>query len=142
MVPVLYDVTGAILFVNNALKVVELAYLAEWGTAWFMLGREKRDWRHSKVMRFLPFAGGVPSWLIITGFLKIVVLVFLFKSIPIPAAPLSPTTGCPASGRCSSNTLLMCSRHPGMANTVSSALPMALRPLSSATHAPRASSSR
>ena len=54
-VPVLYHVTGAISFVNEVPKVIEPVYLAQWGTAWVMMRREKRDRRHFKRMRFPPF---------------------------------------------------------------------------------------
>lgn len=54
-VPVLYHVTGAISFVNEVPKVVEPVYLAQWGSAWVMMRREKRDRRHFKRMRFPPF---------------------------------------------------------------------------------------
>jgi pre-mRNA-processing factor 8 len=42
-VPVLYHVTGAITFVNNVPLVVEPIYLAQWGSMWVMMRREKRD---------------------------------------------------------------------------------------------------
>jgi pre-mRNA-processing factor 8 len=54
-VPVLFHVTGAISFVNHVPKVVEPIYRAQWGTAWLMMRREKRDRRHFKRMRFPPF---------------------------------------------------------------------------------------
>eukprot|EP01082_Thalassiosira_pseudonana_P004852 g4102.t2 g4102 g4102.t1 contig15:347793-348559(+) len=54
-VPVLYHVTGAISFVNEVPKVIEPVYLAQWGSAWVMMRREKRDRRHFKRMRFPPF---------------------------------------------------------------------------------------
>lgn len=54
-VPVLYHVTGAITFVNEIPWVVEPIYLAQWGTMWIMMRREKRDRRHFKRMRFPPF---------------------------------------------------------------------------------------
>ena len=54
-VPVLYHVTGAISFVNEVPKVIEPIYLAQWGSAWVMMRREKRDRRHFKRMRFPPF---------------------------------------------------------------------------------------
>lgn len=54
-VPVLYHVTGAISFVNEVPKVIEPVFLAQWGTAWVMMRREKRDRRHFKRMRFPPF---------------------------------------------------------------------------------------
>lgn len=54
-VPVLYHVTGAISFVNEVPKVIEPVYIAQWGTAWTMMRREKRDRRHFKRMRFPPF---------------------------------------------------------------------------------------
>ncbi|KAJ1631132.1 NUC069, PrP8 N-terminal domain-containing protein [Pavlovales sp. CCMP2436] len=55
MVDVLYHVTGAITFVNEVPKVIEPVYLAQWGTMWIMMRREKRDRRHFKRMRFPPF---------------------------------------------------------------------------------------
>ena len=55
MVPALYHITGAITFVNDVPKVIEPVYLAQWGTMWIMMRREKRDRRHFKRMRFPPF---------------------------------------------------------------------------------------
>ena len=54
-VPVLYHITGAITFVNDVPKVIEPVYVAQWGTMWIMMRREKRDRRHFKRMRFPPF---------------------------------------------------------------------------------------
>ncbi|KFG55356.1 pre-mRNA processing splicing factor PRP8, partial [Toxoplasma gondii FOU] len=54
-VAVLYHITGAITFVNEIPWVVEPIYLAQWGTMWIMMRREKRDRRHFKRMRFPPF---------------------------------------------------------------------------------------
>ncbi|KAJ4754388.1 Pre-mRNA-processing-splicing factor [Rhynchospora pubera] len=54
-VKVLYHITGAITFVNEIPWVVEPIYLAQWGTMWIMMRREKRDRRHFKRMRFPPF---------------------------------------------------------------------------------------
>ncbi|KAI8916915.1 splicing factor Prp8 [Powellomyces hirtus] len=54
-VPVLYHVTGAITFVNEVPWVIEPVYIAQWGTMWIMMRREKRDRRHFKRMRFPPF---------------------------------------------------------------------------------------
>lgn len=54
-VKVLYHVTGAITFVNETPLVIEPVYLAQWGTMWIMMRREKRDRRHFKRMRFPPF---------------------------------------------------------------------------------------
>ncbi|RIA83490.1 PRP8 pre-mRNA processing factor 8 [Glomus cerebriforme] len=54
-VPVLYHITGAITFVNEIPWVVEPVYIAQWGTMWIMMRREKRDRRHFKRMRFPPF---------------------------------------------------------------------------------------
>ncbi|ORX74619.1 Prp-8-prov protein [Linderina pennispora] len=54
-VPVLYHVTGAITFVNQIPWVIEPVYLAQWGTMWIMMRREKRDRKHFKRMRFPPF---------------------------------------------------------------------------------------
>jgi pre-mRNA-processing factor 8 len=54
-VKVLYHVTGAISFVNEIPWVVEPIYVAQWGTMWIMMRREKRDRRHFKRMRFPPF---------------------------------------------------------------------------------------
>eukprot|EP00917_Polyrhabdina_sp_WS-2016_P008736 GHVP01019511.1.p1 GENE.GHVP01019511.1~~GHVP01019511.1.p1 ORF type:complete len:2341 (+),score=339.36 GHVP01019511.1:584-7606(+) len=52
---VLYHVTGAISFVNEIPWVIEPVYIAQWGTTWIMMRREKRDRRHFKRMRFPPF---------------------------------------------------------------------------------------
>ncbi|RZB84763.1 pre-mRNA-processing-splicing factor 8A [Glycine soja] len=54
-VRVLYHISGAITFVNEIPWVVEPIYLAQWGTMWIMMRREKRDRRHFKRMRFPPF---------------------------------------------------------------------------------------
>jgi len=54
-VPVLYHITGAITFVNDIPTVIEPVYIAQWGTMWIMMRREKRDRRHFKRMRFPPF---------------------------------------------------------------------------------------
>lgn len=54
-VKVLYHITGAISFVNEIPWVVEPVYIAQWGTMWIMMRREKRDRRHFKRMRFPPF---------------------------------------------------------------------------------------
>ena len=52
---VLYHITGAITFVNDVPRVIEPVYMAQWGTMWIMMRREKRDRRHFKRMRFPPF---------------------------------------------------------------------------------------
>merc|ERR1719502_2112438 len=52
---ILYHITGAITFVNEVPWVVEPIYIAQWGTMWIMMRREKRDRRHFKRMRFPPF---------------------------------------------------------------------------------------
>ena len=54
-VSVLYHITGAITFVNEIPWVIEPVYLAQWGSMWIMMRREKRDRRHFKRMRFPPF---------------------------------------------------------------------------------------
>ena len=54
-VPCLYHVTGAVTFVNETPRVVEPVYIAQWGTMWIMMRREKRDRQHFKRMRFPPF---------------------------------------------------------------------------------------
>lgn len=54
-VPIIYHITGAITFVNVVPWVVEPVFLAQWGTMWIMMRREKRDRRHFKRMRFPPF---------------------------------------------------------------------------------------
>ena len=54
-VSVLYHVTGAITFVNDVPKVIEPVFMAQWGTMWILMRREKRDRRHFKRMRFPPF---------------------------------------------------------------------------------------
>ena len=55
MVNVLYHITGAITFVNEIPLVIEPVYIAQWGTMWIMMRREKRDRQHFKRMRFPPF---------------------------------------------------------------------------------------
>ncbi|KII68270.1 Pre-mRNA-processing-splicing factor 8 [Thelohanellus kitauei] len=52
---VLYHVTGSITFVTDVPNVIEPHYIAQWGTMWVMMRREKRDRRHFKRMRFPPF---------------------------------------------------------------------------------------
>ena len=52
---VLYHITGAISFVDEIPLVIEPVYIAQWGTMWIMMRREKRDRRHFKRMRFPPF---------------------------------------------------------------------------------------
>jgi len=54
-VSILYHVTGAISFVNEVPKVIEPVYIANWGSVWTMMRREKRDRKHFKRMRFPPF---------------------------------------------------------------------------------------
>ncbi len=54
-VRVLYHITGAISFVDEIPLVIEPVFLAQWGTMWIMMRREKRDRRHFKRMRFPPF---------------------------------------------------------------------------------------
>lgn len=54
-VKVLYHITGAITFVNEIPWVIEPVYIAQWGSMWVMMRREKRDRRHFKRMRFPPF---------------------------------------------------------------------------------------
>ncbi|KAG6733971.1 hypothetical protein I3843_01G240300 [Carya illinoinensis] len=54
-VKILYHISGAITFVNEIPWVVEPIYLAQWGSMWIMMRREKRDRRHFKRMRFPPF---------------------------------------------------------------------------------------
>jgi pre-mRNA-processing factor 8 len=54
-VKVLYHITGAITFVNETPFVIEPVFIAQWGTMWIMMRREKRDRRHFKRMRFPPF---------------------------------------------------------------------------------------
>lgn len=54
-VKILYHITGAITFVNEIPFVIEPVYVAQWGTMWVMMRREKRDRRHFKRMRFPPF---------------------------------------------------------------------------------------
>ena len=54
-VRVLYHITGAISFVDEIPLVIEPIYVAQWGTMWIMMRREKRDRRHFKRMRFPPF---------------------------------------------------------------------------------------
>jgi len=54
-VSILYHITGAITFVNEIPLVVEPIFVAQWGTMWIMMRREKRDRRHFKRMRFPPF---------------------------------------------------------------------------------------
>lgn len=64
-VKVIYHVTGAITFVNEIPWVIEPIYIAQWGTMWIMMRREKRDRRHFKRMRFPPFDDEV-RWAMVT----------------------------------------------------------------------------
>ena len=52
---VIYHITGAITFINETPRVIEPIYMAQWGTMWIAMRREKRDRRHFKRMRFPPF---------------------------------------------------------------------------------------
>eukprot|EP00698_Gefionella_okellyi_P003542 TRINITY_DN13333_c0_g1_i1.p1 TRINITY_DN13333_c0_g1~~TRINITY_DN13333_c0_g1_i1.p1 ORF type:complete len:2328 (-),score=536.75 TRINITY_DN13333_c0_g1_i1:58-7041(-) len=54
-VKVLYHITGAITFVNEIPRVIEPIFIAQWGTMWIIMRREKRDRRHFKRIRFPPF---------------------------------------------------------------------------------------
>jgi len=51
-IKVLYHITGAITFVNEIPRVIEPVFIAQWGTMWIMMRREKRDRRHFKVSLF------------------------------------------------------------------------------------------
>ena len=42
-VDVIYHITGAITFCNEIPYVIEPIYIAQWGTMWIMMRREKRD---------------------------------------------------------------------------------------------------
>ena len=52
---VIYHITGAITFINETPRVIEPIFIAQWGTMWIAMRREKRDRRHFKRMRFPPF---------------------------------------------------------------------------------------
>lgn len=52
---VLYHTTGAITFANETPFVIEPVYVAQWGTMWIMMRKEKKDRKHFKRMRFPPF---------------------------------------------------------------------------------------
>ncbi|XP_004343829.2 pre-mRNA splicing factor prp8 [Capsaspora owczarzaki ATCC 30864] len=54
-VQTIYHITGAITFVNEIPRVIEPVYIAQWGTMWIMMRREKRDRRHFKRLRLPPF---------------------------------------------------------------------------------------
>ena len=54
-VNVVYHVAGAITFVADTPKVIEPVFNAQWGGAWLMMRREKRDRKHFKRMKFPPF---------------------------------------------------------------------------------------
>jgi len=54
-VRILYHVSGAITFVNEVPFVIEPVFIAQWGSMWTMMRREKRDRKHFKRMRFPPF---------------------------------------------------------------------------------------
>ena len=40
---------------SHFFRVIEPVYMAQWGTMWIMMRKEKRDRRHFKRMRFPPF---------------------------------------------------------------------------------------
>ena len=50
---VVYHITGAITFVNEIPRVIEPLFIAQWGSMWIMMRREKRDRRHFKVQHDL-----------------------------------------------------------------------------------------
>ncbi|KAK2962369.1 putative Pre-mRNA-processing-splicing factor 8 [Blattamonas nauphoetae] len=54
-VHVLYHITGAITFVNEIPRVIEPVYIAQWGTMWILMRREKKQRLHFHRMRFPPF---------------------------------------------------------------------------------------
>lgn len=54
-VKALYHVTGAITFVNEIPRVIEPVFLAQWGTVWIKMRREKRQRHHFKRIRLPPF---------------------------------------------------------------------------------------
>ncbi|KYQ89964.1 hypothetical protein DLAC_08534 [Tieghemostelium lacteum] len=51
-VKVLYHISGAITFVNEIPLVIEPVYVAQWGSMWVTMKREKRDRRHFKRIKF------------------------------------------------------------------------------------------
>lgn len=55
MVRALYHVTSAITFVQETPRVIEPVFVAQWGSMWIMMRREKRDRRHFMRMKFPPF---------------------------------------------------------------------------------------
>ena len=55
-VRILYHITGAITFVNEIPRVIEPVFIAQWGSMWTMMRREKRDRTHFKRMRFPVFS--------------------------------------------------------------------------------------
>ncbi|KAI3379717.1 hypothetical protein SNEBB_004371 [Seison nebaliae] len=61
-VSVVYHMTGAITFVNEIPWVIEPLYVAQWGSMWITMRREKRDRRHFKRMRFPPFDDEEPPF--------------------------------------------------------------------------------
>lgn len=61
-VKVLYHVTGAITFVNESPRVIEPHFIAQWGTMWMMMRREKRDRKNFKRLRFPPFDDEEPPF--------------------------------------------------------------------------------
>ena len=60
-VKVLYHVTGAITFVNETPWVIEPVFVAQWGTMWIMMRREKRDRRVRSAFLLSMCAYFVPS---------------------------------------------------------------------------------
>jgi hypothetical protein len=58
-VKVIYHITGAITFVNEIPWVIEPLYIAQWGTMWIMMRREKRDRCVTVCLPVWPREGGM-----------------------------------------------------------------------------------
>ena len=86
----LYHITGAISFVDEIPRVIEPVYIAQWGTMWIMMRREKRDRRHFKRMRFPPFDDEEPPLDYADNLLV----------RPIKASAVLCTSTCPLWRRC------------------------------------------
>ena len=86
-VKVLYHITGAISFVDEVPLVIEPVFIAQWGTMWIMMRREKRDRRHFKRMRFPPFDDEEPPLdyadNLLVRSLRLTIVIYLCSCLPV-----------------------------------------------------------
>ncbi len=78
-------------------RVIEPVYLAQWGSMWITMRREKRDRRHFKRMRFPPFDDEEPPLDYADNVLVRVPALFLRalrgrRACPVPGVPPAATT--------------------------------------------------